>query len=162
MSGTWIGGLLWPQGTRLSGPSVFSRWVSTDSNRDQPERGREEERETGRQGERKRGSAGERDVRAWDPPDIAWMAFGAPTKTSQQQAKPPEKGVFPLDHFNECRDDKAAYMKCVDAATGTDGVVVSERCSGLARMYLECRMRKGLMASQELGALGLPGNEGET
>lgn len=154
MSGTWIGGLLWPQGTRLSGPSVFSRWVSTDSNRDQPERGREEERE--------RGSAGERDVRAWDPPDIAWMAFGAPTKTSQQQAKPPEKGVFPLDHFNECRDDKAAYMKCVDAATGTDGVVVSERCSGLARTYLECRMRKGLMASQELGALGLPGNEGET
>ena len=90
------------------------------------------------------------------------MAFGAPTKTSSQQAKPPEKGVFPLDHFDECRDEKAAYMKCVQSATGSDGVVVSERCSGQARTYLECRMKKGLMAQQELDGLGIPSSSDDS
>lgn len=87
------------------------------------------------------------------------MAFGAPSKTSSQQAKPPEKGVFPLDHFDECKEEKARYLRCVDesASQDQDGVVVSERCSGEARKYLECRMKKGLMAEQKLDGLGLPG-----
>ena len=50
-------------------------------------------------------------------------------------------------------------MKCVDAATGSDGIVVSERCSGQARKYLECRMKRGLMASQQLSELGLAESE---
>jgi hypothetical protein len=114
---------------------------------------------------------------------ISGMALGAPTKTTSQQAKPPEKGVFPLDHFDECKEEKATcvrqralsqpfaaslrsslsslsscrrYMRCVSASSGQDGIVVSEQCSGEARKYLECRMRKGLMVAQQLDGLGLP------
>ena len=27
--------------------------------------------------------------------------------------RPPDKGSFPLDHFNECSDFKAEYVKCL-------------------------------------------------
>jgi len=36
---------------------------------------------------------------------------------------------------------------------------VSEQCSGEARKYLECRMRKGLMVAQQLDGLGLPSQD---
>ena len=42
---------------------------------------------------------------------ISGMALGAPTKTTSQQAKPPEKGVFPLDHFDECKEEKATCVR---------------------------------------------------
>ena len=49
----------------------------------------------------------------------------------------PEKGVFPLDHFGECKSTMAAYTACLRDAGGA-----TERCKHLSKKYLECRMSK--------------------
>ena len=61
----------------------------------------------------------------------------------------PEKGVFPLDHFGECKKAMRAYLACLrkhgdDAAT----------CREVSKKYLECRMDRELMAKQPLEELG--------
>ena len=109
----------------------------------------------------------------------------------------PEKGVFPLDHFGECKEARAprpthcgaapqqpahapraqamaAYMACLkDASYATEG------CRHLSKRYLECRMsrraaavarcgaqaltsgrlRRGLMAEEDLSKLGFTPGE---
>ncbi|KXZ54620.1 hypothetical protein GPECTOR_4g685 [Gonium pectorale] len=74
------------------------------------------------------------------------QAFGGP-RTS---AKGPEKGVFPLDHFAECREVARRYLACL-AAHDQD----ASQCVDLSRGYLECRMQRDLMAQQDLNELGL-------
>ena len=96
--------------------------------------------------------------------------------------KPPEKGVFPLDHFGECAKEAAAYKagtptlprRPPPGRTRDAGVepppsppspptqaclrqhdMQAEECRGISRAYLECRMDRGLMARQPLGELGL-------
>ena len=64
----------------------------------------------------------------------------------------PEKGVFPLDHFGECKKAMRAYLACLrkhgdDAAT----------CREVSKKYLECRMDRELMAKQPLEELGFWG-----
>lgn len=49
----------------------------------------------------------------------------------------PEKGVFPLDHFGECKAAMAAYTACLRDAAGA-----TEKCKHLSKRYLECRMNK--------------------
>mmetsp|Transcript_40536 Transcript_40536/g.90087 ORF Transcript_40536/g.90087 Transcript_40536/m.90087 type:complete len:91 (+) Transcript_40536:94-366(+) len=73
-------------------------------------------------------------------------AFGGPRTIS----KPPEKGVFPLDHFGECKQIAQAYLQCLDAHEGE-----ASPCKDLSKRYLECRMARNLMAPQELSELGL-------
>lgn len=70
------------------------------------------------------------------------------------QPRPPEKGVFPLDHFGECKSIKEQYLECLKA-NGSD----SEACRELAKAYLKCRMDRNLMAKQDLRDLGFA--EGE-
>lgn len=65
------------------------------------------------------------------------------------QPKPPEKGVFPLDHFGECTPEKEAYMQCLKESKND-----AEKCKEKAQKYLECRMSKSLMAQQDLEELG--------
>ena len=65
------------------------------------------------------------------------------------QPKPPEKGVFPLDHFGECKGSKQKYMDCL-----RENKEDAERCREEAKSYLECRMAKNLMANQSLSELG--------
>jgi cytochrome c oxidase assembly protein subunit 19 len=65
------------------------------------------------------------------------------------QPKPPEKGVFPLDHFGECQAVKEKYMACLKEHNGQ-----TEACREVAKLYLECRMDKNLMAQQSLRDLG--------
>ncbi|KAG7671843.1 hypothetical protein Ndes2526B_g07243 [Nannochloris sp. 'desiccata'] len=65
------------------------------------------------------------------------------------QPKPPEKGVFPLDHFGECQAVKEKYMACLKEHSGQ-----TEACRDVAKLYLECRMDKNLMAQQSLRDLG--------
>ena len=65
------------------------------------------------------------------------------------QPRPPEKGVFPLDHFGECKDVKEEYMECLKKNEGE-----ASKCTVVARKYLECRMKKDLMAEQSLEELG--------
>ncbi|WIA12178.1 hypothetical protein OEZ85_012249 [Tetradesmus obliquus] len=73
-------------------------------------------------------------------------AFGGPRGAS---AKPPEKGIFPLDHFGECKQVADAYLKCLKQHA-RDAVA----CQELAKKYLQCRMERNLMARQDLKELG--------
>ncbi|KAK9855153.1 hypothetical protein WJX84_006011 [Apatococcus fuscideae] len=65
------------------------------------------------------------------------------------QAKAPEKGIFPLDHFGECKEVKEAYLACLKEEKGA-----AERCKGLTQEYLQCRMDRNLMARQDMSGLG--------
>eukprot|EP00892_Ulva_mutabilis_P002485 jgi/Ulvmu1/12237/UM086_0028.1 len=68
------------------------------------------------------------------------------------QAKAPEKGVFRLDHFEECKKEQMEYMECLKEKKN-----MAEECTDLAKSYLMCRMDAGLMAKQSLQELGLDG-----
>uniref|UniRef100_A0A7S0Z473 CHCH domain-containing protein n=1 Tax=Ostreococcus mediterraneus TaxID=1486918 RepID=A0A7S0Z473_9CHLO len=61
----------------------------------------------------------------------------------------PEKGVFPLDHFAECKRASVEYLACLDK-NGAD----ASACEALSRAYLERRMGKELMAKQPMEELG--------
>ncbi|KAG1660367.1 hypothetical protein FOA52_012660 [Chlamydomonas sp. UWO 241] len=69
---------------------------------------------------------------------------------SRSMARPPEKGVFPLDHFGECKQISQDYLKCLENHDGNP-----QGCMELARVYLNCRMDKNLMAKQEMHELGM-------
>ncbi|KAK9904671.1 hypothetical protein WJX75_000194 [Coccomyxa subellipsoidea] len=53
------------------------------------------------------------------------------------QPKSPDKGVFPLDHFGECKQLKEDYMHCLQHNNSQ-----AEECRSLAKAYLECRMER--------------------
>ncbi|XP_024545746.1 cytochrome c oxidase assembly protein COX19 isoform X2 [Selaginella moellendorffii] len=50
---------------------------------------------------------------------------------------PPEKGVFPLDHFHECKPAMQEYMQCLK-----NNQMLADRCKHLSKKYLECRMER--------------------
>uniref|UniRef100_A0A6B2LV83 CHCH domain-containing protein n=1 Tax=Arcella intermedia TaxID=1963864 RepID=A0A6B2LV83_9EUKA len=62
---------------------------------------------------------------------------------------PPEKGSFPLDHFGECKTETKEYMACLAVNEG-----VHRNCEELAKIYIACRMDRGLMAKEPLENLG--------
>ena len=53
----------------------------------------------------------------------------------RNQVRPPDKGVFPLDHFHECQGRKREYMDCLKRNNGS-----ARECADISRKYLECRM----------------------
>ncbi|KAI8469174.1 MAG: cytochrome c oxidase assembly protein COX19 [Monoraphidium minutum] len=65
-------------------------------------------------------------------------------------ARPPEKGIFPLDHFGECKQVAQQYLQCLRRHDAE-----ASACKELSRRYLECRMERDLMAQQDLSELGL-------
>lgn len=67
------------------------------------------------------------------------------------QVKPPERGVFALDHEGECKASMTAYLKCLREKSKGDHFP----CKKLSRSYLQCRMDKDLMAKENLDELGL-------
>lgn len=67
--------------------------------------------------------------------------------------KPPAKGSFPLDHLAECKLFAVAYEQCLEQHGK-----ISSHCRKEARLYLQCRMERGLMAKEEWEKLGL-GND---
>lgn len=62
---------------------------------------------------------------------------------------PPEKGVFPLDHMHLCDLEKKEYLGCLKTSGHK-----SEKCRIFSKKYLECRMKKNLMAKQDMSELG--------
>jgi len=64
-------------------------------------------------------------------------------------ASPPDKGSFPLDHFQECEDLAEKYRLCLANVSG-----IPKKCKEEAKGYLECRMEKGLMAKHSMVELG--------
>jgi cytochrome c oxidase assembly protein subunit 19 len=51
--------------------------------------------------------------------------------------RPPEKGVFPLDHDGECKPDMVSYLHCLKKNN-----VDYLPCQDLSKAYLACRMDK--------------------
>ena len=77
------------------------------------------------------------------------MSFNARKGGKNAQAKPPEKGSFPLDHGGECAASASAFMSCLKAHAQRHAP-----CKALAKQYFECRMERGLMAKEDLGTMG--------
>ena len=65
------------------------------------------------------------------------------------QAKPPDKGSFPLDHDGECKEFMVQYMKCLQQNKNSNS-----KCRSESRRYLECRMERELMAKEDFELLG--------
>ena len=91
---------------------------------------------------------------------VSMSAGGAFGGARGYQPRAPEKGVFPLDHFGECKSVRAgvlltfiqpantfrsgeaafsqlkdAYLECLKANSHK-----AEACRALSKSYLECRM----------------------
>ena len=77
------------------------------------------------------------------------MSFNARKGGKNAQAKPPEKGSFPLDHGGECASSASEFMSCLKANGQRHAP-----CKALAKLYFECRMDRGLMAKEDLATLG--------
>lgn len=63
----------------------------------------------------------------------------------KQVIKPPQRGIFPLDHDAECRPNMEKYLSCL-----TESESDHYKCRQFSREYLECRMEKQLMAQEDL------------
>ena len=73
--------------------------------------------------------------------------------SSRQVVKPPERGIFPLDHDSECGEPKNLFLQCLKA--NNDDYFP---CRELSKAYLQCRMDKGLMAKEDMKGLGFDRN----
>lgn len=88
---------------------------------------------------------------------LATMTTSTSLSGSAFSPKPPAKGSFPLDHLGECKDFAVAYEQCLERHKK-----VSSECRSEARLYLQCRMERGLMATEEWKKLGLDKEKMET
>jgi cytochrome c oxidase assembly protein subunit 19 len=73
-------------------------------------------------------------------------AFGG----SRNNVKPPERGVFALDHEGECKKDMHTYLECLKMNKQDHFP-----CKTFSAMYLQCRMDRDLMQKEQLDHLGL-------
>merc|ERR550537_2143655 len=62
---------------------------------------------------------------------------------------PPDKGSFPIHHFQECSDVKAEYLRCLKEHSFDN-----MSCRYLSKKYLECRMDHNLMRREPMQSLG--------
>lgn len=65
------------------------------------------------------------------------------------QAKPPDKGSFPLDHDGECKEYMKKYMNCLKKNNNDN-----HKCRTESKDYLQCRMDRQLMAKEDFRRLG--------
>ena len=68
---------------------------------------------------------------------------------SKQVVRPPQRGIFPLDHFAECRTAMEDYLSCLKENEDTH-----HKCRDLSKDYLQCRMDRELMSKEDLNSLG--------
>jgi len=73
-------------------------------------------------------------------------AFGG----SRSNARPPERGIFPLDHEGECKLFMLEFLTCLQQNKSEHTL-----CRDKSKKYLECRMEHDLMAKEDLSKLGL-------
>jgi len=69
--------------------------------------------------------------------------------TSKQYVRPPQRGVFALDHDAECKTFIEKYTACLN-----DSKDVHYKCKELSRDYLQCRMDRQLMSKENLNDMG--------
>ena len=77
------------------------------------------------------------------------MSLPTQNKSAGVRAKPPDKGSFPIDHFDECTEIHDSYMKCL-RRNKNDNM----SCRYLAKESLKCRMDHNLMAQESMENLG--------
>jgi cytochrome c oxidase assembly protein subunit 19 len=78
-------------------------------------------------------------------------AFGG----GRNNVKPPERGIFPLDHDGECKAPMKLFLDCLKKNKQDHFP-----CKEFSKAYLQCRMDHDLMAKEDMKSLGL-GKEGE-
>lgn len=66
-----------------------------------------------------------------------------------QVVRPPQRGIFPLDHGAECRGTMQVYLQCLE-----DNEEMHHKCRDYSRAYLQCRMDNQLMSKENLEDLG--------
>mmetsp|Transcript_29107 Transcript_29107/g.81894 ORF Transcript_29107/g.81894 Transcript_29107/m.81894 type:complete len:138 (+) Transcript_29107:159-572(+) len=69
--------------------------------------------------------------------------------TSKQFVRPPQRGIFPLDHDAECQIKMKEYIQCMNESNDTH-----YKCRTLSKDYLQCRMDHQLMSKENLDHLG--------
>jgi len=72
---------------------------------------------------------------------------------SKQVVRPPQRGIFPLDHMSECRDPMELYLQCL-----RDNEDRHHMCRDYSKRYLQCRMDRGLMSKENLDDMGFSGD----
>ena len=65
--------------------------------------------------------------------------------TSKQYVRPPQRGIFPLDHDSECKPFIEKYLECLN-----DSNDMHHKCKQLSKDYLQCRMDRKLMSEENL------------
>ena len=73
------------------------------------------------------------------------MSMGA----GKQVVRPPQRGIFPLDHDGECREPMQMYLTCLQ-----DNKDMHHKCRDYSRAYLQCRMDHELMSKEYLDDMG--------
>ena len=66
-----------------------------------------------------------------------------------QVVRPPQRGIFPLDHGAECREPMQLYIQCLQ-----EHEEMHHKCSNYSKDYLQCRMDHELMSKESLDDLG--------
>mmetsp|Transcript_24979 Transcript_24979/g.58618 ORF Transcript_24979/g.58618 Transcript_24979/m.58618 type:complete len:125 (-) Transcript_24979:1470-1844(-) len=69
--------------------------------------------------------------------------------TSKQYVRPPQRGIFPLDHDAECKTFIEKYLACMNQSND-----VHHKCKPISKDYLQCRMDRQLMSKENLNDLG--------
>eukprot|EP00286_Rhodomonas_abbreviata_P005958 CAMPEP_0181325064 /NCGR_PEP_ID=MMETSP1101-20121128/20711_1 /TAXON_ID=46948 /ORGANISM="Rhodomonas abbreviata, Strain Caron Lab Isolate" /LENGTH=103 /DNA_ID=CAMNT_0023433317 /DNA_START=74 /DNA_END=382 /DNA_ORIENTATION=+ len=77
-------------------------------------------------------------------------SMGGASANRAQSVSAPDKGSFPLDHFNECKAAMEKYLACMKKNENAHAL-----CRDETKAYLDCRMQKGLMAKEKLDNFGL-------
>ena len=67
----------------------------------------------------------------------------------QSVVRPPQRGIFPLDHYGDCQAPMQAYLDCLGQNDDAH-----HKCRDFSKDYLECRMEHQLMAKEDLKSLG--------
>mmetsp|Transcript_9461 Transcript_9461/g.22412 ORF Transcript_9461/g.22412 Transcript_9461/m.22412 type:complete len:133 (-) Transcript_9461:90-488(-) len=65
------------------------------------------------------------------------------------QARPPEKGSFPLDREHRCEKMKSEFLTCLKQNDNGHAA-----CRAISKAYLECRQQHELMDDTPLAQLG--------
>mmetsp|Transcript_14814 Transcript_14814/g.40940 ORF Transcript_14814/g.40940 Transcript_14814/m.40940 type:complete len:116 (+) Transcript_14814:117-464(+) len=68
---------------------------------------------------------------------------------AKQVVNPPQRGIFPLDHFAQCKSHMELYLDCLQEHKDRHN-----ECKNLSRDYLQCRMDNGLMSKENLDKMG--------
>lgn len=66
-----------------------------------------------------------------------------------QVVRPPQRGIFPLDHGAECREPMQRYIECL-----RENEEQHHRCRDHSQAYLQCRMDHQLMSKENMEDLG--------